>query len=299
MAAATGIGVVFNSTVPRFLQSFPDAVDYVELIPETLWTDRGRGMTERYVEVPAAAQELSTLAQRLPIACHGVGLSIGSALPLDEEHLAKLREVLQRYEVTRFSEHLGFSRVADARGADRHIGVGLPLPCDEDLLVWMIARVRRVIDVLGTSIIFENGVRHAPFVDEDMDEPVFLNRLAAATGCGMLLDLHNLYVDCRNNGWRADDYLEQLDLDIVREIHMAGGSMIGNAYTDSHAGPCPHEVWQLLERLAPCCRNLEGITFEFHDSYYPAFGAEVLRRELARLAEVWLARSGPRISHVA
>jgi len=106
LAAARGIGVVFNSTLPEFLNTFPDAIDYVELIPETLWTDRGRGAVDRYAEVPAAMEQLSSLAERLPIVCHGIGLSIGSAMPLDDEHLAKLRDVVARWGVTRFSERL-------------------------------------------------------------------------------------------------------------------------------------------------------------------------------------------------
>src|SRR5688500_10930390 len=113
--AARGVGVVFNSTLPGFVEAFPDAIDYVELIPETLWTDRGRGVVDRYVEVPAAVQQLSALAARLPIVCHGVGLSIGSTTPLDVDHLLQLGDVVARRGVTRFSEHLGFARVADGR----------------------------------------------------------------------------------------------------------------------------------------------------------------------------------------
>jgi uncharacterized protein len=290
---ANGIGVVFNSTLPRFLEAFPGTIDYVELIPETLWIDRGRGVTGRFVEIAPAVQQLARLAEHLPIVCHGVGLSIGSAMPLDRDHLRKTREVMQRYGVTRFSEHLGFSRVTGPGNIDRHMGVGLPLPCDEEVLEWLIPRVRQANTLLGTSIIFENGVRHAPFIEEDMSEPEFLNRLSLATGSGVLLDLHNLHVDSRNNGWRPDDYLGKLDLSIVREIHMAGGSMIGSVYTDSHAGPCPREVWDLLRRLVPRCRFLEGITFEFHDSYYASFGPQQLRKELAQLTDVWLTRNHP------
>jgi uncharacterized protein (UPF0276 family) len=291
MREATGIGVVFNSTLPRFLTSYPDAIDYVELIPDTLWTDRGRGAAGRYVEVPAAVAQVAALAERLPIVGHGIGLSIGSALPLDEEYLGRMRDVIARWGITRFSEHLGFTRVDDGQGADRHIGLGLPLPCDEHVLSWLIARGRRATALLGIPMIFENGVRHTPFIEEDMSEPVFLNRLASETGCGVLLDLHNLYVDCRNNGWQADDYLGQLELSNVREIHVAGGNLIGDVYTDSHAGPSPEAVWTLLHQVAPSCRNLEGITFEFHDSYYPAFGPDVLRAELGRLSEYWRGRA--------
>lgn len=284
-----GVGIMFNPVVPTFLKSHPDAVDYVALIPETLWTDHGQGARGRYEYVPAAVQELDALAERFPIVGHGIGLSIGSALPLDEQHLLQIRGVLSRYGVSRFSEHLGFSRVADGRGAHRHVGLGFPLPCDESVLKWLAPRIRRAMDLLGLPILLENGVRHTAVIDEDMAEPVFLNRLCQQTGCGMLLDLHNLYTDCRNNGWVAADYLDLLDFRIVREIHVAGGSIIGKAYTDSHAGPAPPEVWDLLNEVSPRCKNLEGITFEFHDSYYPTFGPDVLRAELDALAAVWRA----------
>jgi uncharacterized protein len=294
LAAAFGVGVVFNSVLPVFLEANPGVIDYIELIPETLWTDNGRGLENRFTEVKPAIEQLERLAEHLPVACHGVGMSIGSAMPLDQVHLKQVRSVLDRFEVERFSEHLGFSRIANGDSADRHMGVGLPLPCDEDVLGWLTGRVREVQAALGTQVIFENGVRHTPFVDEDMSEAEFMNRLAADTGCGMLLDLHNLYVDCRNNGWEAEAYLDKLDLGIVREIHMAGGSVIGGAYTDSHAGPSPAEVWNILHIIGPNCVNLEGITFEFHDSYYPGFGERALLSELANLRAFW--REGRRVS---
>ena len=284
---AKGIGVVFNSTVPGFLRECPGAVDYVELIPEMLWTDHGRGSRPRFVDVPLAVAELAGLAVAMPVVGHGIGLSIGSAMPLDFDYLARMREVIARWKISRFSEHLGFTRVEDGQGADRHIGLGMPVPCDEDVLEWLIPRVVDVQRALGIQVIFENGVRHTPFSEQDMSEPVFMNRLAGESGCGMLLDLHNLYVDCRNNGWQAEDYLAVLNFDLVREIHVAGGSMVGDVYTDSHAGPSPQEVWDLLGRAAPVCRNLEGITFEFHDSHYPGYGPLVLRAELQRLRDFW------------
>ncbi len=285
--AAKGIGVVFNGTLPEFLKAYPGTIDYVELIPETLWTDKGRGSVDRFADVPIALAQLNTIAQTIPVVGHGIGLSVGSMAALDEVYLARMREVIAQWKITRFSEHLGFTRVEDGEGADRHIGLGMPMPCDNDVLEWLIPRVVRVQELLGISMIFENGVRHTPFADEDMHEAVFMNRLAAETGCGMLLDLHNLYVDCRNNGWQANDYLGKVNFDIVREIHVAGGSMVGDVYTDSHAGPSPEQVWSLLHQVAPGCKNLEGITFEFHDSYYPSFGPVVLKVELTRLSDYW------------
>lgn len=287
MPNGNGIGVVFNSTLPEFLKTHPGAIDYVELIPDVLWNDRGKGALDRFTEVPAAVGQLAEIAATMPVVGHGIGLSIGSTIPLDEEYLALMRREIEHWGITRFSEHLGFTRVQDGEGADRHMGLGLPLPCDEDILEWLIPRVVNVQDQLGIMMIFENGVRHTPFENEDMHEAVFMNRLAEKTGCGMLLDLHNLYVDCRNNGWQATDYLEKINFDLVREIHVAGGTMVGEVYTDSHSGPSPEEVWELLGQVAPSCRNLEGITFEFHDSYYPGFGPDVLQAELKRLRDFW------------
>lgn len=288
---ASGVGAVVNRALAEFLASHPGSVDYVELIPETLWTDYGRGAQDRYVEMPVALALADALAAQYPIVCHGIGLSIGSAMPLDDEHLAQTARVVERYSVARYSEHLAFFRVADGSDRDRHIGVGMPLPCDEAVLDWLCPRVRRASAAIGRPLLLENGVHHTPFLDEDMPEPLFLNRLGAETGCGVLLDLHNLYTDFRNNGAEPEDYIALLELDLVREIHVAGGSMIGNAYTDSHAGPCPPRVLDLLRNVVPRCPNLEGITFEFHESVFPRhFDAGALHAELRALAEVWAER---------
>jgi uncharacterized protein (UPF0276 family) len=287
MGAATGIGLVFNSIVPHFLAVYVDTVDYVEVIPETLWTDRGRLATRRYEPIPAAFDEVDALAERYPIACHGIGLSIGSASALDEQHLAEIRRFADRYGVDRISEHFGFSRVRGPEGDDHHLGLAFPIPCDNDILSWMIGRIERAMGILGQPIILENGVHHTPLIEQDMTEPEFLNRVAEVTGCGVLLDLHNLHADHRNGGPAPLAYIEALDLEHVREIHIAGGSMIGRTYTDSHAGPCPPEVWDLLVDVAPRCPLLEGITFEFHDSYFPRMGSEGLCQQLQSAREIW------------
>jgi uncharacterized protein (UPF0276 family) len=290
VTTARGVGIVFNPVVPHFLEEHPDAVDYIEVIPETLWTDYGRGRSPRYEEVIPAIRELDRLAEDFPIVFHGIALSIGSVLPFDKEHLTQLCKFILRYGVSRFSEHLGFSRVSDSKGGDHHIGLGFPLPCDNEVLDWLVCRVESTTESLRLPLLLENGVRHTPIVEEDMPEPVFLNRLAEQTCCGVLLDLHNLYTDYRNNGWEPRAYIKLLNLDNVREIHVAGGSIVGRAYTDSHAGPSPKPVWDLLQEIVPSSKNLEGITFEFHDSYYPRFGPEMLLAELRQMSATWCHR---------
>jgi len=290
MRRATGVGVVLNRAVPGFLAAQPEAVDYVEVIPETLWTDR-RGKTEpRFEWIPTAVHDVEVLTARYPLAAHGVGLSVGSALPLDERHIAEVSRFLDTFCIDRYSEHLGFNRVPGQNGSDCHIGLGFPVPCDEDMLDFMTDRITTVNQLTNRSVILENGVRHTPFVKEDMSEPTFMNRLASLAGCGILLDLHNLYTDYRNNGQAPREYIAELKLENVREIHIAGGSVIGSAYTDSHAGACPSDVWELLEEVVPLCENLEGVTFEFHDSYYPVLGESGLLQQLRRARTIWESR---------
>lgn len=280
------VGLLVNGVTTDVLAGPDDAVDYVEVIPEMLWVDRGHGAPDRFGEVPAAVGQLERLAARLPVVGHGVGASLGSAMPLDEGHLRQVRRWLDRWDVGAFSEHLGFARVRRDDGRARHVGLGFPLPCDEDVLSWLVERVLAVIDGLGRPVLLENGVRHTPIVDEDMHEAEFVSRLAAATGCGMLLDLHNLHTDFRNHGWDPLAYLEQLEPGIVRELHIAGGSVVGNAYTDSHSGRCPPEVWDLLAVAVTRFPDLERVTFEFNDSYYAGIGRDGVLDELARARAV-------------
>jgi uncharacterized protein len=167
--------------------------------------------------------------------------------------------------------------------ADHHAGLALPLPWDHDLLEMLCERVGRVQDMLGTRLLLENGVVHTPVPDCDMSEEDFVNALVRRTGCGLLLDLHNLHVNAVNLGIDPDLYIDRLDLDAVGEMHVAGGNRLFGAYLDSHAGACPAEVWRLLRRTAPRCRNLAGVTFEFHESYFPGLGEAGVLKELDRM----------------
>ena len=97
----------------------------------------------------------------------------------------------------------------------------------------------------------------------------FLNRLMQRTGCGLLLDLHNVYTNAVNHGFDACRFLRSLDLDRVVEIHVAGGEPMMGFHTDSHTGPVAEGVWQLLECVAPHTSSLRGVTFEFHESSWP------------------------------
>jgi uncharacterized protein (UPF0276 family) len=113
-----------------------------------------------------------------------------------------------------------------------------------------------------------------------------LNAITAEAGCGLLLDLHNLYANARNHGFDTDAFLDQLDLSRVVEIHLAGGNEMDGIYTDSHYGPCPEDVWAMLRTVAPRALNLRAVTFEFDEEYCTDVGASGIRAQLDRARTV-------------
>jgi len=279
-----GVGILFNGSLGRLLAGYRHALDFVSVIPERFWNDLGRGASPRFVPLPEEVAVLDGLASIVPLVAHGIGLSIGSGSTLDVEHVNCLASWHRRYAFSWISEHLAAVRVRTKTTPDHHAGLALPLPWDEDVLDMLCFRVMQVQDTLGTQLILENGVVHTPVPDTDMTEAEFLNALCARTGCGVLLDLHNIYVNAVNLGIDAKHFIDTVNLDNVREIHIAGGNELYGIYLDSHAGPCPAAVWDLLGYATPRCRNLKGVTFEFHESYYPKL------REAGILAELEHAR---------
>jgi uncharacterized protein (UPF0276 family) len=282
-----GIGVLYNPALPAFLRSDLDSVDYVEVIPDTFWTDHGAGKSPRYARIESSIDFLDWLVERRPIIVHSIGLSIGSADLFDTEHVEQIARWCQRYNFPWHSDHLSFARISGADGHDHNAGLALPVPYDEEVLDMIAERVAYVQRAVPTTFIIENNVYYVDIPGQDMTEPQFLNRLTARTGCGLLLDVHNVYVNARNHGFDPVSFLDQLDLTHVVEVHIAGGSEFAGMYTDSHAGPCPEPVWELLERVSAKAPSLCAITFEFHESYYPLLKADGIRAQLQRARDVW------------
>ncbi|HJQ39545.1 MAG TPA: DUF692 family protein [Thermoanaerobaculia bacterium] len=282
-----GVGLMYNPALPEFLHTDLDALDYVEITSDMFWTDRGPGAQPRYEELESWTEMLKWMRERRPVVAHNIGLSIGNAGRFDLEYVAHLGEWQRRYGFAWQSDHLSFAEVTSADGADQHAGVAVPLPYDEDVLDLIVERVNRVQELASMPLLLENSVYFVNFRDQDMSEPQFLNALTARTGCGILLDLHNLYCNARNHGFDAFAFLDELDLTRVVEAHIAGGTEFAGMYTDSHSGACPEEVWRLLERLVPRAPNLRGVTFEFHDSYYGRIQREGVRAQLERAREVF------------
>ena len=223
---------------------------------------------------------LDAIRTDYPVSLHGVGLSLGSCDPLDTNHLHKLKRLVERIDPCLVSEHLCWSSIDG-----RFFNELLPLPYSKESLQHLIERVTQMQDALGRQVLIENITAYVRFNDSTLDECAFLNELARASGCGLLLDVNNVYVNSVNHGFDARSFLDRIDAGHVQEIHLAGFDQAGEILVDTHSAPVCDAVWELyaqtIARIGPRPSLIEW------DNDIPAFG---ILLEQARRAEDILER---------
>ena len=245
-----------------------------ETDPRALGVDFFEALSENYM-VPGGRplRVLSEVAARFPIVLHGVSLNIGSADPLNEDYLAELKALSQRFEPAIVSDHLCWTGV---HGRNLHDLV--PLPFTEATLCYVADRVRRVQDHLGRRLALENVSSYFAYTTNAMPEWEFLAGIAERADCGILLDVNNIFVSAHNHGFDPTDYLARISPERVFQIHLAGHSTQGELLIDTHDHPIREEVWLLyaaaLRRTGPVSTLIEW------DDAIPAF--PILAAEAAR-----------------
>ena len=200
-----------------------------------------------FLEGGASMHALERARAAYPISLHGVGLSLGSADRLAEEHLAKLKRLVDRVEPALVSEHLCWGGVGGV-----HFNDLLPLPHTGETLALLADRIDRVQAVLKRPILVENLSAYVEFRDSDMTETAFLAELARRTGCGLLLDINNLYVNAINFGFDPVERLAELDGSAIGQIHLAGHTVVDDCLIDTHGSLVCDAVWSLY---AHACRR--------------------------------------------
>ncbi len=193
-----------------------------------------------------AVAELDEVCRHYPLSLHGVGLSLGSTDPLDEQHLRKLAQAIARFEPMLVSEHLCWTSIGGIHFHDL-----LPLPYTEEALHHVTARIAAVQERLGRRMLIENVSSYLEFEHSAIPEWEFLREVAARSGCGILLDVNNIYVSAVNHGFDAQTYLDAIPARDVGEIHLAGHTRReledGTILIDSHDQPVADAVWALYE----------------------------------------------------
>ncbi|MQB14536.1 DUF692 domain-containing protein [Pseudomonas sp. FJ2-5-13] len=228
---------------------------------------------------------LGLIRAQYPLSLHGVGLSIGGEGPLDREHLARLATLIERYQPQSFSEHLAWSSHGPVFLNDL-----LPLAYDASTLERVCAHVDQVQSTLKRPMLLENPSTYLQFQRSTLDETDFISEIIRRTGCGLLLDVNNVYVSCINHQRDPLAYIDALPLHAVGEIHLAGfaedtDSLGDRLLIDDHGAPIDNAVWQLYAQVL--ARTGAVATLIERDNQVPAFS--VLQAE-ARQAEGYLSQ---------
>jgi uncharacterized protein len=225
----------------------PHYRDVLESLPAVGWLEVH---SENYFGAGGAPLHyLDRIRVHYPLSLHGVGMSLGSTDPLDRGHLAKLKALVERFEPGLVSDHLSWSSVGG-----RHFNDLLPLPYTEEALAHVGRRVLEAQEFLGRRILVENPSSYLQYAESSIPEAEFLAELARRTGCGLLLDVNNVYVSACNQRLDARRFIDSLPGRHVAEIHLAGfsrsaeGDGDGDVLIDTHSRPVAAEVWALFTR---------------------------------------------------
>lgn len=258
------LGLGLGLRTPHFghiLEQWPK-VDWFEVISENFMDSQGR---PRHV--------LDQIAERYPIVMHGVSLSIGSTDPLDFDYLRKLKALAESVGARWVSDHLCWTGVAGRNSHDL-----LPIPLTEESLKHVVERIQVVQDVMERAFVFENPSSYVGFTGSTMSEWEFLGIMAEEAGCGLLLDVNNVYVSARNHDFDPEEYIRAIPHQRVVQFHLAGHTDCTTHLIDTHDHPVIREVWDLYRLAYQLCGGVS--TLLEWDANIPPFGelhAEVLK----------------------
>ncbi|WP_407492228.1 DUF692 family multinuclear iron-containing protein [Pseudooceanicola sp. MF1-13] len=235
-ALPAGAGVGYKPQHYSDIIANPDPVQWLEIHAENYMGDGGRPIAQ-----------LRHLSERFPISVHGVGLSIGGEGPLDTDHLARLKHLCDWLNPASFSEHLAWSTHDGAFLNDL-----LPLPYTKATVARVADHIDQVQTLLGRQMLLENPSSYLAFAESEMSETEFLRQVSDRTGCGLLLDVNNVFVSATNLRLNARDYIADFPIDRVKELHLGGHDEDEDDHgapllIDSHGREVADPVWALLD----------------------------------------------------
>ncbi len=243
------------------LEHWPD-IEWFEIISENFMDSQG---WPRYV--------LDRIAERYPVVMHGVSLSIGSTDAINVDYLRRLKRLADAIQPAWISDHLCWTGVVGLNTHDL-----LPLPLTEQTLSHVAERIRVVQDVLERPLVLENPSTYVGFTCSTMPEWEFIRRMTEATGCGLLLDVNNVYVSSVNHDFDPLTYIHGIPIERVVQFHLAGHTHYGTHIIDTHDGPVVNQVWALYQAAYALAGGAS--TLLEWDAKIPAFAdlhAEILK----------------------
>ncbi len=274
-----GVGIVALGGLDLLWPAIADLVDVVEVEPQTLWDEVPGGW------VPNEEANAWLRGLDRPLLAHGVGFPVGGQVEPDPRGVALFAECCTDLDAIHTSEHLSFNRVVSS---DVFLHAGFLLPPRQtwetvDAAVVHITNYQRQV---GKPFLIECGVSYVRPGPGELDDGTFLSEIVERADCGLLLDLHNLLANERNQRAPVEEVLRNLPLDRVQEVHLAGGFELDGYWLDAHSGPCEQTLLYLLETTLPLLANVRAVIFEALPPFLMSMGPAVVRRQLDLIHEI-------------
>jgi len=272
---APALATTYEGRNPKLLDRILPVVDFIEVTPDSL-----AGMNGNAPSIPEdKIRELQSVASEAHVIVHGVGLSIGSHDGVSDAYVRMLDQLLECVPARWHSEHLGYVTVDG-----NHLGTMLAIPKTEPVLDMICERVRIIQDRYSLPFLVENVAHVLPDYPGDYSEAGFLNELTRRTGCGLILDVYNLECDAYNHAFPIHEFLSELDMRPVRELHLAGGVIHQGFKLDVHSRITADSTVALARQVLGMAPNVEAITYELLAEAIEKLGPETIGQELERLA---------------
>ena len=267
-----GVGLAYRYLIHEGVFKHRDSIDLLELSTEDYIVRR------RLMNSDPDLTLLKEALAEFPSVAHGISLSIGSVEPLDTNYLEATRKFMEDHQVEIFSEHLAYHRLNR-----RDLGIFLALPFEEMAVQWIKHNYEAAKKSLGRPFALENVTYYFPVPKSSMREAEFLTRLTEETDCTLLLDVTNVYNNAHNHGYDPYKFLDQLPLDRVSQLHLAGGHFVEGKWEDSHSRPVMSPVWDLYDEVVR--RTPAEIVIIERDSRFHPF--ETVMEDVVKAREIF------------
>src|ERR1700722_5073350 len=258
------------------LEQIVPLIDTIEISPDAIARSEAKQACLR----PEILEEYASVLPDVNFIAHGVGLSIGSFDHWNEDYLRLLDELFERLNLEWHSEHLACTEVAG-----ENVGTMLPLPRTEEALDLICARVEALQRRYGVPFLLEHVIRLLPDLPGEFTPAGFLNAITSRTGCGLILDAYNLECDAYNQGLDIMEFLAELDLGAVRELHLAGGVQYNGFHLDIHSSRTSNRTFILALDIIKRAPGLRVVTFEFLKEAIMLLGHDGICDELKRIRQ--------------
>lgn len=275
-----GVGIIYGSAIEKM--NFPNGLlDVLAIEPQTLCISDKK----KHLKIaPNVFEHINTLPYTKLV--HSIGAPVGGRLKPSKEQLDLIDYSANLFNSPWISEHLSFNATTEF-----DTGFFLP-PCQtEEGLEQAINNVKIIQDYIKRPLLIETGVNYLKATKHEIPDGIFMAELCKATGCGILLDIHNLFANQLNGRQSIETFLNQVPLEHIVEIHIAGGSEMNGFWLDSHSGPIDDRLMVLTKEYVPHFKNLKAITYEIFESYIPTVGAKGIINELEKVRLLWEEKS--------